>query len=72
VIDRFRPNGRQNLRAVGPQNPEACSLENDPYINAGVAKDFQAHLKHVSLRLLPAGHWLQLDEPGLVAKEMLS
>ncbi|MBT2302421.1 alpha/beta hydrolase [Variovorax paradoxus] len=46
--------------------------ENDPYINAGGANDFQSHLKHASLRLIPAGHWLQIDEPALVAKEMLS
>jgi pimeloyl-ACP methyl ester carboxylesterase len=46
--------------------------ENDPYINAGVAREFQSHLKHSSLCLLPAGHWVQLDEPELVAKDMLS
>jgi len=46
--------------------------ENDPYINAGVAREFQSHLKHSALCLLPAGHWVQLDEPALVAKAMLS
>jgi haloalkane dehalogenase len=46
--------------------------ENDPYINVGVARNFQSHLKHASLHLVPAGHWLQIDEPELVAKEMLS
>ncbi len=46
--------------------------ENDPYINAAVAREFQSHLKHSSLCLLPAGHWVQLDEPERVAKEMLS
>jgi haloalkane dehalogenase len=46
--------------------------ENDPYINVGVAKDFQSHLKQASLRLIPAGHWLQIDEPALVAEAMLS
>jgi pimeloyl-ACP methyl ester carboxylesterase len=45
--------------------------ENDPSINVGVAKNFQSHLKHTSLRLIPAGHWLQIDEPEQVAKEML-
>jgi haloalkane dehalogenase len=45
--------------------------ENDPYINTGVAKDFQSHLKDASLHLIPAGHWLQIDEPALVAKAML-
>jgi haloalkane dehalogenase len=46
--------------------------ENDPYINADVAREFQSHLKHSSLCLLPAGHWVQLDEPELVAQAMLS
>ncbi|WP_213979752.1 alpha/beta hydrolase [Sphingomonas sp. dw_22] len=45
---------------------------NDPYINAGVAEDFASHLRHASLRILPAGHWLQIDEPELVAAEMLA
>ncbi len=46
--------------------------ENDPYINVGVAKDYQSHLPHASLKLLAAGHWLQIDEPEQLAKEMLS
>jgi pimeloyl-ACP methyl ester carboxylesterase len=46
--------------------------ENDPYINVGVAKDFQSHLRHASLHLISAGHWLQIDEPAQVANEMLS
>lgn len=46
--------------------------ENDPYINTGVAQDFKSHLKHASLQLIPAGHWLQIDEPERVAKEILS
>jgi pimeloyl-ACP methyl ester carboxylesterase len=29
-------------------------------------------LKHASLYLVPAGHWLQIDEPEQVATEMLS
>lgn len=45
---------------------------NDPYLNVGVAEDFRSHLKHASLRLIAAGHWLQIDEPELVTSEMLS
>jgi haloalkane dehalogenase len=45
---------------------------NDPYINLGVAKDFQSHLKSSSLQVIEAGHWLQIDEPELVADAMLS
>jgi haloalkane dehalogenase len=45
---------------------------NHPYMNVGVAEDFRSHLKHASLRIIPAGHWLQIDEPELVASEMLA
>ncbi|NBD23085.1 alpha/beta fold hydrolase [Paenibacillus glycinis] len=45
--------------------------ENDAYLNTGVAKDFQLHLKHASLHILPAGHWLQIDSPEQVAAIML-
>ena len=46
--------------------------ENDPYLGAGVAGDFRANFKNASLHMLPAGHWLQIDEPALVAREMLA
>ena len=42
--------------------------ENDPYLNAGMARDWHSHLKEASLSLLPAGHWLQLDESALAAE----
>jgi haloalkane dehalogenase len=44
----------------------------DPYITLEVAKDRVSHFKHGSLRVLPAGHWLQSDLPEQVATEMLS
>jgi haloalkane dehalogenase len=46
--------------------------EFDPYITADVAKDRLSHFKRGTLKLLPAGHWLQSDLPDAVAKEMLS
>ena len=46
--------------------------ETDRYTNTGVARDFEAHLKHPSMHLLSVGHWPQLDEPQLVADAMLS
>ena len=46
--------------------------ELDPCINIGVARDFHSHLRHSFLHRLPAGHWPQLDEPGRVARAMLS
>jgi haloalkane dehalogenase len=45
---------------------------NDPYFSTDVAEDFRSHLKHSSLHVIQAGHWLQVDAPEQVAKEMLS
>jgi haloalkane dehalogenase len=46
--------------------------DTDLALNAGVAEDFQSHLKNASLHVLSAGHWPQIDEPEQVAKAMLS
>ncbi|MBM7566139.1 alpha/beta fold hydrolase [Paenibacillus sacheonensis] len=45
--------------------------ETDPYLNFGIAKHLQTLLKHSSLHVLPAGHWVQLDMPDRVAQIML-
>ncbi len=44
----------------------------DPYIIVAVAERRQSQLKNASLTVVPAGHWLQCDEPEQVAKAMLS
>lgn len=44
----------------------------DPYITLEEAERRQTQLRHASLTLVPAGHWLQVDEPEQVAKAMLS
>jgi haloalkane dehalogenase len=44
----------------------------DPYIAVAVAERRQSQLKNASLTVIPAGHWLQADEPALVAEAMLS
>ncbi|MCB8878615.1 alpha/beta hydrolase [Acidisoma cellulosilytica] len=44
----------------------------DPYITVAVAEKRQVQLKTASLTVLPAGHWLQIDDPEGVAKAMLS
>ena len=44
----------------------------DPYITVAVAERRQSQLKRASLTVVPAGHWLQVDEPKEVAKAMLS
>jgi ATP-dependent DNA ligase len=46
--------------------------ENDPYLNVGVAEDLWSHLSDASLHRISAGHWVQIDEPELVANAMLS
>jgi hypothetical protein len=46
--------------------------ENDSYLNVGVAEDLRSHLSDASLHRIPAGHWVQIDEPELVASAMLS
>jgi pimeloyl-ACP methyl ester carboxylesterase len=46
--------------------------ELDPYLTADLARHYAAQFRSASLRLLPAGHWLQADLPDLVAREMLA
>jgi haloalkane dehalogenase len=43
----------------------------DLALNTGVVEDLRSHFKHASLTVLPAGHWLQVDMPEAVAREML-
>lgn len=45
--------------------------ERDPYLNVGVAEHIKSHLKRVSLDLLDAGHWIQIDLAEDVARLML-
>ncbi|MFA5956852.1 alpha/beta fold hydrolase [Hyphomicrobium sp.] len=44
----------------------------DPYITVAVAERRKAQLKNASLTVIPAGHWLQADEPAQVAQAMLA
>jgi pimeloyl-ACP methyl ester carboxylesterase len=46
--------------------------QHDPYIAVAVAERRQSQLKNASLTVIPAGHWLQADEPAQVARAMLS
>lgn len=45
--------------------------ELDPYLNCAMAQARLTHLRNGSLHWIPAGHWLQADEPELVARELL-
>ena len=44
----------------------------DPYFPVSMAERRKSQLKNASLTLVPAGHWLQIDEPQQVATAMLS
>ncbi len=44
----------------------------DPYFPVSMAERRKSQLKNASLTLVPAGHWLQIDEPQQVAAAMLS
>jgi haloalkane dehalogenase len=45
--------------------------EYDTYFSKGVARELQSHLKHSTLHLIAAGHWLQSDAPDQLAQLML-
>ena len=44
----------------------------DPYLGPAMGAERARQFKHGSFHPVAAGHWLQSDEPALVAKEMLS
>ena len=44
----------------------------DPYLNTGMARSFNALFPSSQLSLLPARHYVQVDEPGRVAHLLLS
>jgi haloalkane dehalogenase len=44
----------------------------DPYFPPAVAEQRRSQLANASLTFIPAGHWLQTDEPAQVARAMLS
>jgi haloalkane dehalogenase len=46
--------------------------ELDPYLNVAMGRERAGHFRNGTFTLIPAGHWLQIDEPAAVAREMLS
>ncbi len=44
----------------------------DPYLDRGVAEHLHERFSSSTLRLLPYGHWPQIDAPEEVAKELLA
>jgi haloalkane dehalogenase len=46
--------------------------QHDPYLTVAMAERRQAQFTRATLKVLPAGHWLQADMPEQVAGEMLS
>jgi haloalkane dehalogenase len=45
--------------------------ENDQYLNVAMGKERAAQFRNSSFHPVPTGHWLQSDEPEMVAKLML-
>jgi haloalkane dehalogenase len=46
--------------------------EYDPYLSVAMGKERASRFKRGSFHPIPAGHWLQSDQPEQVAKELLS
>lgn len=44
----------------------------DPYLGTALAEDFRSRFRNVTLDLVDAGHWLQIDAPAEVAALMLA
>lgn len=42
----------------------------DPYLSAALAEDFRSRFQNITLDLVEAGHWLQIDAPAKVAALM--
>jgi haloalkane dehalogenase len=45
---------------------------NDPYLTVEMGEERASHFKNGTFHAVPAGHWVQSDEPQRVARELLS
>jgi haloalkane dehalogenase len=71
----------EELRRNSTRLPLAAALDlpvkviwgvNDPYLTAALGKERASRFKNSSFHPVPAGHWLQCDQPEQVAEELLS
>jgi haloalkane dehalogenase len=71
----------EELRRNSTRLPLAAALdvpvkviwgEYDPYLSVALGRERASRFRDASFHPLPAGHWLQSDQPELVAKELLS
>jgi haloalkane dehalogenase len=71
----------EELRRNSTRLPLAAALDlpvkviwgvNDPYLTAALGKERASRFKNSSFHPIPAGHWLQCDQPEQVAQELLS
>jgi haloalkane dehalogenase len=76
AADFYKELGRNSTRL-----PLAAALDlpvkviwgvNDPYLTAALGKERASRFKNSSFHPIPAGHWLQCDQPEQVAQELLS
>ena len=71
----------EELRRNSTRLPLAAALDlpvkviwgvNDPYLTAALGKERASRFRNGSFHPIPAGHWLQCDQPEQVARELLS
>jgi len=71
----------EELRRNSTRLPLAAALDlpvkviwgvNDPYLTAALGKERASRFKNSTFHPIPAGHWLQCDQPEQVAQELLS
>ena len=46
--------------------------EHDPYLDLALGRERASRFRHSSFQSVPGGHWLQSDQPEIVAKALLS
>jgi haloalkane dehalogenase len=71
----------EELRRNSARLPLAAALDlpvrviwgvHDPYLTAALGEERASRFKNSSFHPIPAGHWLQCDQPEQVAQELLS
>jgi len=71
----------EELRRNSARLPLAAALDlpvkviwgvHDPYLGAALGEELASRFKNSSFHPVPAGHWLQSDQPEQVAQELLS
>jgi haloalkane dehalogenase len=67
-----RNSGRLDLLAALEMPVKVIWGTADPYLATPMGEERATRFRHGTFHPVPAGHWLQSDEPALVAQEILS